>query len=364
MNNRHLHYMERALLLAEQGRGQVSPNPLVGCVIVNKGRLVGEGFHKAFGGPHAEIHALQKAGPKSKGATAYLTLEPCTHFGKTPPCAPAVINSGLKEVYIATTDPNPVVAGRGVQALRKAGIKVHVGLGQGPARHQNRAYWTWRTLKRPHVVLKAAMTLDGKIATCTGESRWISGPVSRRLVHKLRAESDAVLIGAQTAIHDNPRLTSHGEGRNPLRVVLDPRLRTPESLMLYRDHAAPSLVVTSPRSNESKARKLNKMGVQILRQGLKFGEFELIKTLRTLSNMNVSQLFVEGGGTTHGFFLTQKLIDEVYLFLAPLLVGGKHAPTAFEGPGLSRLAQGLKLRSYSVTRSGEDILIHGFTRRA
>lgn len=356
--------MQHALSLAEQGRGWVSPNPCVGCVVVKNGKVVGEGYHRAYGGPHAEVHAIRAAGKHAKGATAYITLEPCTHFGKTPPCAPLLINSGVKEVFIASQDPNPMVSGKGIKALRTARIKVHVGLEEGSALYQNRSFWTWKLRKRPHIVLKAAMTLDGKIATAKGESRWISGEASRRLVHRLRGESDAVLVGAQTAISDNPILTSHGVGRDPIRIVLDPHLRTPTKLKIYHDRKAPTVIISGPNPSTKKAAQLEKQNVQILRNSLKFGSVELINLLKSLSNMNVSQILIEGGGNTHWSFIREGLVDEVYLFVAPFFLGGAQAPTVVEGPGFAKIKQGLRLKSYSVSRIGEDILIHGLTRNS
>ena len=315
--------MQRALELAARGRGSVSPNPCVGCVVVKNGRIVGEGYHHRYGGPHAEILALKEAGPNAKGATLYVTLEPCTHWGKTPPCAPEVAHSGVKQIFIAMKDPNPIVSGKGVRALQQAGLRVRVGTQKAAAENLNRGFVTWMTKKRPHVIFKIAMTLDGKIATRTGDSKWISNDASRRLVHKLRAESDAVLIGSRTALTDKPSLTSHGAGRNPMRFV----------------------VTSSGRSGRGKRLSARQI-------------------LHELARHNVSQLLLEGGGETAWPFIKENLIDEMYVFIAPKIVGGKTAPTPVGGTGFAKIQQALKLNSISVTRIGDDMLVHGFNKAA
>lgn len=351
--------MQRALSLAERGRERVHPNPLVGCVIVKKGRIIAEGYHAYYGGPHAEIVALRKAGKKAQGATLYVTLEPCSHWGKTPPCAPEIIKSGLKKAVIAMKDPNPLVSGRGIKALKAHGLNVYIGDGQDKAKELNRSFITNMTQKRPTIIIKAATTLDGKIATAGGVSQWISSPASRRLVHHLRSQADAVLIGANTACLDNPSLTSHGQGKNPLRIVLDPTLRCPVTLRMFNDQKAPTLVVTGPKTSPKKALILQKKGVQILRTSLKFGKFELITLVNYLFKINVNQLFIEGGGETIWGFINARLVDEVYWFIAPLLLGGRSAKTSVEGEGFTRLSQALKLRTWKTRTLGPDILIWG-----
>jgi diaminohydroxyphosphoribosylaminopyrimidine deaminase/5-amino-6-(5-phosphoribosylamino)uracil reductase len=337
-------FMQRALALARRGHGRVSPNPLVGCVIVKNGKIVGEGYHSFYGGPHAEVMALRKAGQRSRGATMYLTLEPCTHWGKTPPCLPLVAQSGIKKAYIAMPEPNPKVSGRGIKGLKSAGIAVYTGLETEAARELNRPFITWMTQKRPYTILKLAMTLDGKTATRTGDSKWISSPESRKRVHELRAGVDAVLVGAQTAIADNPSLTSHGHGRNPLRIVLDPTLRTPLGLKLYSDRQAPTAIVVSPSVPKRRLFLYQKKGIQILRNNMKNGLFELKQLMKLLSQTNVSQLLIEGGKKTAETFIDQNLIDEMQLFIAPKVIGDR-----------ARMNQATKL-------PGDDILIQGRLR--
>ncbi|MCB4755727.1 MAG: bifunctional diaminohydroxyphosphoribosylaminopyrimidine deaminase/5-amino-6-(5-phosphoribosylamino)uracil reductase RibD [Elusimicrobia bacterium] len=358
----HIAFMQRALSLAARGKGRVSPNPCVGCVIVNNGRIVGEGAHKFYGGPHAEIEALKEAWASVKGGTVYINLEPCSHWGKTPPCAPVLIQSGIKRIYIATRDPNPLMQGRSIRLLKRAGLKVHVGLEKEAAEHLNRPFFTWMKKKRPYVILKMAMTIDGKIATRKGQSKWISSPASRRLVHKLRTESDAVIIGANTAIRDNPSLTSHHAGRDPLRFVLDPHLRTPPTLRLYNDARARTFIITSVNTPTSAAAPYLKRGVQVIRTKLKNGEFDLSEVLKIIAKLDVSQLFIEGGGGTAWSFIHKRLVDEVLFFISPLIFGGKDAKTPVEGPGVDQIKKAFRVKSFSIGRVGPDILVKGYLK--
>ncbi|MCG3203402.1 MAG: Riboflavin biosynthesis protein RibD [Elusimicrobia bacterium] len=311
--------MRRALHLAAKGQGFVNPNPKVGCVIVKKGKIIGEGYHQRFGGPHAEILALAQAGSKAKGATMYLTLEPCTHFGKTPPCAPEILKAQIHQIYVAMKDPNPLVSGKGIQTMKKGGVSVHVGLEEEAAQDLNRPFVTLMTKKRPYVILKMALTLDGKIATKTGDSKWITSTASRRYVHALRSQSDAILVGKRTALMDKPRLTSHGIGRNPTRFV-----------------------VTSQGKKKMTAKTI----------------------LNSLARQHVSQLMVEGGGETSWSFIKENLVDELYFFVAPLIIGGRTAPSPVEGEGFKKINEGLKLHSLTVSRINDDILIHAYNKAA
>ncbi|OVE75334.1 riboflavin biosynthesis protein RibD [bacterium F11] len=352
-------YMQRVLTLASYGKGKVSPNPCVGCVIVKNGQVVGEGYHPYFGGPHAEIMALKKAGIKAKGATVFVNLEPCTHWGKTGPCAPALIEAGIAKVVIATHDPNPKVHFRGIRMLRRAGIKVVVGLEGEAAKNINRTYFTWIQKNRPYVILKSAMTLDGKIASYQGKSKWITTPASRRLVHHLRSESDAILIGATTAQCDNPKLTSHGKGPNPLRIVLDPLLRTPSSLRLYNEKKGSTLIVVSKRANRHRIQKFERKGNEVLVLPYKNRTFKIKDLLKILAKRNVTQLLIEGGGTTNWSFLKNRSVDEIYLFIAPKILGGAQAATVVDGQGWPSPKKVPRLSSLVINRFGSDILIHG-----
>jgi len=332
---------------------------MVGCVLVKKGRIVAEGYHARFGGPHAEMSALEKAGARAKGSTAYLNLEPCIHWGKQPPCAPALLHAGIKEVFISHADPNPLVHGEGIKFLKRNRVRVHLGLEEKAARHLNRAFLTWKTKARPYVILKMAMSLDGKIATARGDSKWISGPAARNVVHQLRAESDAIVIGANTARHDNPLLTSHGAGRNPLRVVVSQSLDLPTNLKLMKDRSAQTCIMTSDKSAYEKSSVFQKTRVFIVRTALKKGRLDLKDGLKQLSKINVSQILLEGGGETAWAFISQGLVDEVLLFVAPKLIGGRLAPSPISGDGFSALSEAVPIESVETIRLGDDLMIRG-----
>ncbi len=348
--------MIRAVEQAYRGRGHVSPNPCVGCVIVKHGRVISEGYHEKFGEPHAEINALKRAGAQAKGATVYLTLEPCTHWGKTPPCAPQLIQAGVRKVIVGVLDPNPQVRGRGIRALKKSGISVEVGVEKAACESLMRAYLTWRRKGRPFVVLKMAMTLDGKIAAKTGDSRWITNPTSRKLVHQMRTETDAILVGAGTVLRDNPSLTSHGKGRNPIRIVLDPLFQTSVKSRIFQGHSAPTCLFVH-KENPSTERILRNRGVRIIKFPYKNGAFNLKTILRFLSKNNVSQLLIEGGGETSWAFIKEKMVDELWFFIAPKIAGGARSITPVEGVGVPRIAAAIPLGPLSVERCGRDLLV-------
>lgn len=346
-------WMSRALLLAEKGRFGASPNPMVGCVVVSNGRAVGEGWHARFGGPHAEIEALRRAGSRAKGATLYLNLEPCSHWGKTPPCADAVIRAGVREVVAAMRDPNFLVAGKGFAKLRKAGVKVRIGTMRREAERLNRAFLKFIRRKRPYVVLKSAMSLDGKIATASGDSRWISSEASRRCARKLRSEMDAVLVGGETVRRDDPSLTSHGLGRDPVRVVLTASGRLPARAKIF-DGKARTWVVHGRKNLRGKP-GADWFFVRPRGGRLPFGE-----VVSLLGARGISKLLIEGGGETAASALGSGEADEVLFFVAPVLIGGKDAPTPIEGKGVRKVADAWKLRDLSVERIGPDLLVRGF----
>jgi len=290
-------WMARALALAERGRGWVHPNPMVGAVLVRHGRVVGEGFHRKFGQAHAEVEALRRAGARARGATLYVNLEPCAHWGKTPPCVDVLIQAGVGRVVAAMRDPNPRVAGKGFAALRRHGIRVTSGVLEEDAQHLNRAFVTWVTKKRPYVTLKVAASLDGRTATITGESRWITGEAARSEGHRLRAEVDAIAVGAGTVIKDNPLLTAHGQGRNPVRIVFAGRRKLPRGAKIFNS-AAPTWVLKGTR-----------------------GSAGLRKELSGLAARGIAHLLVEGGWTLQQEFLKAGLVDEVCWFVAPVIIG-------------------------------------------
>ncbi|MCX6359164.1 MAG: bifunctional diaminohydroxyphosphoribosylaminopyrimidine deaminase/5-amino-6-(5-phosphoribosylamino)uracil reductase RibD [Armatimonadetes bacterium] len=345
-----------------------TPNPMVGCVVVRDGEVVGEGFHRLAGTPHAEPVALAQAGGAAHGATVYVTLEPCSHFGRTPPCAPAVAAARPARVVVATLDPNPAVSGRGIAMLRDAGIAVDVGLLGEASRRLNEAYFHFRSRHRPLVTLKWAATLDGKIATRTGDSRWISGEQSRALVHRLRARSGAVIVGVGTALADDPLLTARYRGapRQPLRVVLDSGLRLPATSALAASAGqAPLLVCCGPMASDANARRLAECGVEVLRlPAAARGGLDLNALMAAMAARQVDSLLVEGGGATHAAFMAAGLADRALVFVAPKIVGGADAPTAFEGTGCALMREAAAGSVRLVRRIGDDVLLDvAFTPR-
>ncbi len=355
-------WMRRALELASRGRGQVEPNPLVGAVVVRDGQLVGEGWHQRFGGPHAEVFALAAAGAAARGATLYVTLEPCCHHGKTPPCTDAVLAAGVARVVAAQQDPFPRVAGGGFAALRAAGIVVEAGVCEAEARRLNAPYLTLVTQGRPYVHAKWAMTLDGKIATRTGDSKWISNEASRRRVHELRGRMDAILVGVGTVLADDPQLTARPPGpRTACRVVLDSRGRLPSSANLVRTAGTiPTLVATTDQLPSDRAAELMAAGCEVLRLPALDGQPSLPALLAELGRRRLTNLLVEGGSGVLGSFRDEGLLDEVHVFLAPRLAGGRMAPGPVGGHGVATIAEALPLAEWEVEQIEGDVLVHGW----
>jgi len=351
-------WMRHVLKLARRGWSHVHPNPMVGAVLIKNNRIVGVGYHRRFGGAHAEVDAIHHAGAKARGATLYVNLEPCSHWGKTPPCADAVVQAGIKRVVCAMRDPNPLVAGRGFRRLKQAGIRVVSGILENEAHDLNRAFFTWITQKRPYITLKAATSLDGKIATRTGESRWITGPEARTLGHRLRAEADAIAVGIDTVLADDPQLSAHHKGRNPVRVIFDSRLRTPHQAHCL-DAAAPTWILTTrtPKAWSVSAGRQPPF-IQTLPKDRQ-GHVDLTRALAWLAEKGISHLLVEGGGTLHSAFVEKRLVDEVVWFLSPKIIGGDQAPGAVRGKGIEKLSQALTLRHWDVSRVGGDLCLRG-----
>ncbi|MTV47642.1 bifunctional diaminohydroxyphosphoribosylaminopyrimidine deaminase/5-amino-6-(5-phosphoribosylamino)uracil reductase RibD [Heliobacillus mobilis] len=358
-------YMARALELASLARGRTSPNPVVGCVIVKDGQVVGEGYHEKAGTPHAEVHALRQAGDKAQGATLYVTLEPCSHYGRTPPCVEAVIAAGIGRVVAAVPDPNPKVAGRGFRRLQEAGIPVDVGILAEEAAAINQPFFTWVTRGRPWVLLKWAMTLDGKIATATGDSRWISGPDSRRVVHQWRNIYDAVLVGIGTLLADDPELSvrlpesKEGTYRNPVRIIVDSQARTPLTAKILSSEA-PTIIATSERAPSERIEALEKAGAVVLPCPTNAqGKVDLPALLKKLADRGFTSLLVEGGAQIHGSFLAQDLVDQVAVFVAPKVVGGDGAPSPVGGTGVSLMKDARVLQHSTFRPLGDDWLLQG-----
>jgi diaminohydroxyphosphoribosylaminopyrimidine deaminase/5-amino-6-(5-phosphoribosylamino)uracil reductase len=352
--------MARAIALARRGEGRVEPNPMVGCVVVRGGRLIGEGYHRRFGGPHAEIEALGRCFGNPRGATVYVSLEPCCHHGKTPPCTDALIAARVARVVVGTRDPNPVVRGRGVRRLRDAGIVVETGILEQEAAELVAPYITRVRLGRPYVIAKWAQSLDGRLATRTGHSQWISCPRSRRRAHRLRARVDAILVGSGTLLADDPLLTARDVPllRRALRVVLDGRLRTPQSCQIVDTaNVHPTLVfTTAAHAGTRKADRLRRRGVEVAACRSRRGRLSVGDCLRKLADRDVTNLLVEGGPTILSALLEAGLVDEAYVFTAPILIGGDGAPGILPGRGAARVDVAVKPRSLRTQRLGTDIL--------
>jgi diaminohydroxyphosphoribosylaminopyrimidine deaminase/5-amino-6-(5-phosphoribosylamino)uracil reductase len=350
-------YMQRALDLAARARGLTSPNPMV----------LGEGFHLAAGEPHAEIEALTAAGDRARGSTLYVTLEPCAHQGRTPPCAPAVIAAGVRRVVIATEDANPLVGGRGIAALRAAGIEVVTGVMEEAAASLNRIFLTAMRERRPHVTLKAAATLDGKIADVHGTSQWITGGAARVEAHRLRSEADAILVGVGTVLADDPALTVRLDGpwpREPRRVVLDSKARTPLAAKLIRSGApARAVIAVGSEAPEERVRALCAAGAHVVRCPGPDGRVSPADLMSALFSMEVRGVLVEGGAEVAASFVDAGLVDRVAMFFAPRLLGGAKAPSILAGTGRD-LASALALGPLAVRQVGDDVLIEGDVRRA
>ena len=355
--------MQRALELARQGLGTASPNPSVGAVLVRDGSIVGEGVTQPAGGPHAEAMAIAQAGDKARGAALYVTLEPCNYHGRTPPCVPAIIRAGVAEVHAATLDPNPRVDGRGVADLEAAGVRVVVGEDEVAAQRLMQAHFTWITTGMPFVTAKYAMSLDGKTATAAGDSRWISGAESRRWVHRMRATCDAIMVGIGTVLRDDPQLTARDEDdrpldRQPLRVVVDSRGRLPDTARLL-DASGRTLVAVADASPERQA-ALRNAGAEVLSLPAEDGRVDLRSLLEHLGGREVTGLLVEGGGTLLASLFREGLVDKVCAFVAPVLIGGRDAPTPWDGAGAGTIADALRLERVSIERLGDDMMVVGY----
>lgn len=354
-------YMRLAMQLAGNAIGRTSPNPLVGAVIVKDNRVVGCGWHRKAGTPHAEVHALNQAGELAQGADVYVTLEPCAHYGKTPPCAKALVEAKVKNVYGGLLDVNPKVAGKGFKILEDAGIHVEYGFLQDELRKQNEVFFKWIEHKKPFIVLKAAMTLDGKIATATGQSKWITNETSRAYGYKLRDIYDGIMVGINTVIEDNPMLTARVDGgKNPIRIVVDSSLKIDINANLVQDKSAKTIIATTDKADKDKILKLQAQNVDVIVVDKDENDkVDIEKLLNILGQQNICSILVEGGATLSGSFVAKKLVDKVYFFIAPKIVGGKEAKTPVAGTGILNLQEALALKDIQIEKLEEDILIIG-----
>jgi diaminohydroxyphosphoribosylaminopyrimidine deaminase/5-amino-6-(5-phosphoribosylamino)uracil reductase len=357
MDDRDETWMIRALDLAEKGRGYVEPNPLVGAVVVLAGRVVGEGWHERFGQAHAEVNALAQAGESARGATLYVTLEPCCHQGKTPPCTDAIARAGIQRVVAAMTDPFPQVAGQGAARLRQAGIAVDIGLNDKEARRLNAPYVKLLRTGRPYVHAKWAMTLDGKIATPTGDSRWITGEPARRRDHELRGRMDAIIAGIGTVLADDPQLTARPPGpRTAVRVILDSRGRTPkDSILAKTARDTPVLIITA---GHEPTQELQALGCETLGLPATGGRPDIGALLDELGRRRMTNVLIEGGAEVLGSFFDARAVDEVHVFIAPRIAGGI-VKTAVAGRGVEKIADALSLAEWTIEELGPDVLLHG-----
>jgi diaminohydroxyphosphoribosylaminopyrimidine deaminase/5-amino-6-(5-phosphoribosylamino)uracil reductase len=364
-------YMRMALELAAKGAGYVSPNPMVGAVVVDPdGRIVGRGYHQSVGGPHAEVHAIEDAGPAAKGATLFVTLEPCNHIGRTPPCTQKILDAGISHVVVAMTDPNPGVKGGGNAHLISRGVRVTVGVCEQQARRLNEAFIKFITTRRPFVTLKCAATLDGRLATRTGDSRWVTGEASRDYVHSLRHAYDAILVGVETVNKDNPQLTARicasPDGRkpkDPMRVILDTRLTIPDtSRVLHSESDADTLIVTGPIDAERRKALTRNPKVRILESRLQNGRIDLNALMDFLGDMGVTSLLIEGGSRVIAASLAAGIVDKALFFYAPKILGGDDGVPICKGPGPEFMKDCISVNTVSVRRFDQDILIEGYLK--
>jgi len=359
-------FMRRALELAAKGKGFTSPNPMVGAVIVKKGRIIGEGCHQRAGDKHGEIVALESCREDPQGGTIYLNLEPCCHQGRTPPCVETIIKAGIKRVVAAMVDPNPLVNGRGFEILRQHGIKVEVGLCQQEAEELNEKFIFFIKNSRPFVMIKAALSLDGKIATPTGKSRWLSSPEARGYVHQLRQEYDAIMVGINTVLRDNPRLTVRLPGvekKEIIRVVLDSKLRIPFQCRLLREkRGGEVLVFTTPAAPAERIEQLRGLGVEVVIAKEKGGRVDLKYALKQLAERGIISLLIEGGSEVFATALREKVINKVLFIYAPLIIGGRDSIPLFSGEGKKELHSAYRLTKVHSYRLGPDVAIEGYLK--
>ena len=359
-------YMEQALSLASLALGQVSPNPAVGAVIVNNDEVVGQGYTQPPGSPHAEVVALKQAGEQGRGGVMYVTLEPCCYHGRTPPCTQAIIAAGIIEVHLAMLDPNPRVSGRGRDELEAEGIRTHVGEREAEAKQINEAYAKFITTGMPFVTAKFAISLDGKIATKSGDSKWISGEAARKQVHNLRYTTDCIMAGVNTIVVDDPRLTARscggrgGKARvQPLRVIVDSKGRTPLTARVFSEPGKTLLASAKSAKPEEKG-AYAQVGAELLELPSAEGWVDLEKLLTVLGQREITSVLVEGGGILLGSLFDRGLVDKVVAFIAPIIIGGKEAKTAVAGNGVDKVVDSLKLERVSVDRYGEDVMVCGY----
>jgi len=356
MNNEE--YMKRALNLAKKGIGYVNPNPLVGAVIVKDNKIIGEGYHEVYGGLHAERNAIQNCLVSAEGATMYVNLEPCCHQGKTAPCVEAIIESGIKQVFVGSLDPNPLVAGKGVQILKESGIEVITGLLEEESQKLNEVFFHYIRTSTPFLIMKYAMTMDGKIATSTGESKWITGEKARERVHQDRNRYSGIMVGIGTVLSDDPMLTCRIDaGRNPVRIVCDTRLRTPLDSNLVKSAKDVQTIIATSNTDKIKHKKYIEAACQIIVLPKDKDHLDLQALMKELGKMNIDSIILEGGASLNFSALKSGIVRKVHTYIAPKIFGGVSAKTPVDGEGFGKIIDCVKLRRESITYLGEDILI-------
>lgn len=359
----HFYFMDLALRLARKAKGRTSPNPMVGALVVKNNRIIGRGYHKKAGAPHAEIMALDNAGKHTNGARLYVTLEPCSHFGKTPPCVDRIIKSGIKEVIVGMIDPNPLNNGRGINILRQHRIKVVVGFLEDKLRKLNEVFIKYITKSIPFVTVKVAQSLDGKIATRSGDSKWITSDKSRAYAHRLRANYDAVMVGVNTILRDNPKLDAWFSKKNPIKVIIDSQLSTAQDANIFSAKARVVIVTLfSPPGQETENRKILSEKAKVLEVKEKAGQINLKAALKKLAQLEITNILVEGGGTLIGSLFDEGLVDKILFFVSPKIIGGKEAISSVMGKGVVRIDRAIKLKEVNLKRIGEDFLIEGYIK--
>lgn len=357
-------YMNMALDLAELGQGYTSPNPMVGAVVVNNDQVVGKGYHKKVGKAHAEINAINSAGESARGATLYVTLEPCNHTGRTPPCTEKILSAGIQHVVVAMRDVNPHVKGGGVEFLQQQGIRITTGVCEDRAEKLNEVFVKYVKTGRPFVTAKCAATLDGRIATKTGDSKWVSGEESRAFVHRLRHAVDAIMVGADTVKRDDPSLTtrlSGAKGRDPKRIILDTRLSISDKAKIMRlDSRADTMIITGPGISAEKKNRLERKSIQIIQSAVKSGLIDLNSLMDLLGASGITSLLVEGGGRVIASALKDGIVDKVIFFYAPRILGGDDGVPICRGTGPVLMRDSIPLKNISVRRFGDDVMIEGY----
>ena len=362
-------YMRRALKLARQGAGYTNPNPMVGCVVVKDGRIISEGYHEKYGEFHAERNALTRCVEDPAGADLYVTLEPCCHYGKTPPCTEIIIEKKIARVFVGSMDSNPLVAGKGVQILREAGIEVETGILAEECRKLNEVFYHYMETGLPFVAMKYAMSLDGKIACATGDSKWVTGEAARRHVHELRKQYMGIMVGIGTVLADDPMLNCRvAEGADPVRIVCDSQLRIPmDSRLVQTARQIPTIVACGGNIRESeslkkKLRKLEAAGVEVLQTAKAHG-VNLRQLMKLLGERKIDSILLEGGGTLNASALQEQIVSKVYAYIAGKLIGGREAPSPVSGEGASRMSEAVQLKEMEIRQLGEDILVTGYPER-